>query len=418
MANMMMISDPMTASGRTLHDAPPHPAAVHDEYSRVRMGAAEDSAPELLSALAEDGSVLVRTAVALNRSTPDRANRALTGDCDERVRMVLVRKLTALLPSLSRSEHQSLAQNAWDNLTVLAHDEAERVRGLVADLVKDLPQAPHTLILDLAHDPSFVVSDPVLRLSPVLTDTDLLALLHAPPAAHTVRSIASRPSLDETVCDAIVACADHAAIRQLLSNRSASIREATLDGLVEKAVTQLDWHKPLVCRAGLSARSLHLLGNFVSDHLIAELTARTDLDPAALAPLRARIAQPSHPQGAAPCGRAWGNEPAPAASHAWRSETALIEAIRLGDTKRIVVMIAAAAGVTLEVVERGAKLRSAKAAVSLLWKGGFSMRPAAAIQAMLFNLTPEAILRANAEGGFPLSEAEMRWQIAFLAREA
>jgi hypothetical protein len=36
---------------------------------------------------------------------------------------------------------------------------------------------------------------------------------------------------------------------------------------------------------------------------------------------------------------------------------------------------------------------------------------------LLARLPPDTILHASANGGFPLSQAEMRWQIEFMTRE-
>ncbi len=394
-----------------------------DERARVRLGSADTTSPEVLQMLAADESVLVRSAVALNRGTPTAADSCLTRDPDERVRLVLAGKLAALLPSLSDDEQAGLAQRAWDNLTLLVRDEAERVRAMVADLVKEMPDVPHRMILEMARDASLVVSDPVLRLSPALTQEDLLTLLSAPPAPHTVRCIAHRPALNETLCDAIVATADDDAIRCLLSNQSAAIRESTLDGLVTRAAQHVDWQEPLVRRPVLSPRSVKLLAGFVADRLLGMLATRTDLEPAAIGPLREqlqrRMAQePKARPTPMVAERSWTAETKQGSGDSWRSEAALIEAIRLGESKRVVMMLAAASGVAIEAVQHAAKLRNAKAAVSLLWKGGFTMRPAPAVQATLFNLAPADILRAEPDGGFPLSEEEMRWQATFLTRDA
>ena len=55
------------------------------------------------------------------------------------------------------------------------------MRVVIADCVKAMPDAPRELILQLAHDTALAVCDPVVRLSPLLTDADLLALLATPP---------------------------------------------------------------------------------------------------------------------------------------------------------------------------------------------------------------------------------------------
>jgi hypothetical protein len=79
-------------------------------------------------------------------------------------------------------------------------------------------------------------------------------------------------------------------------------------------------------------------------------------------------------------------------------------------------MLALAADMPVAAVEHAARLRSGRAAVSLLWKAGFSMRMAGPVQAAVFGLSPDAALAASAEGGFPLSETEMTAQWGALGR--
>src|SRR5689334_10597611 len=118
-----------------------------------------------------------------------------------------------------------------------------------------MPNAPKKLILRLARDTSMSVAEPVIRLSPLLTSEDLLALLASVPCAETVSAIARRPNLTEAVSDAIATRADTEAIRALLANRSALIREVTLDSLIAQAARYAEWHEPLVHRPALPARA-------------------------------------------------------------------------------------------------------------------------------------------------------------------
>ena len=55
-----------------------------------------------------------------------------------------------------------------------------------------------------------------------------------------------------------------------------------------------------------------------------------------------------------------------------------------------------------------------KALVSLVWKAGFSMRAALAVQAVLAELGPGQLLGAGPGGAFPLAPEEMRFQLEFL----
>src|SRR5271157_314000 len=135
------------------------------EAARVRLGASAATSPEVLQSLADDPSVVVRAALALNEATPPTATRALARDADERVRVLLARRLAGLLPSLSATDQARLQHDTWETLTSLVADEAVRVRAAIADVVKDMPEAPRKLILRLAQDTALPVSEPVIRFS-------------------------------------------------------------------------------------------------------------------------------------------------------------------------------------------------------------------------------------------------------------
>ena len=201
-----------------------------DMAARVRLGASPQTAPELLLALAADPAVTVRAAVAMNAAAPCKVDQLLARDADERVRTLLARKLGSLIPSLPAEERDRLQGQALATLTQLVADEAVRVRSAIADAVKEMPDAPRDLILKLAYDSAMTVCDPVIRLSPLLTAEDLLALLSARPSTATATAVASRPGLSETIADAVAATSDTGAITALLANSSAAIREATQVG--------------------------------------------------------------------------------------------------------------------------------------------------------------------------------------------
>src|SRR6185312_6062256 len=141
----------------------------------------------------------------------------------------------------------------------------------------------------LAHDTELPVAEPVIRFSPLLTEQDLLALLTEAPHHATIISVARRPHLNEAVCDRIAATANVSAIRVLLSNQSAAIREATLDALITSAAEHIEWHEPLVRRPKLPAGSARKLAEIVADHLLEVLANRGDLDAGLLGELRARL---------------------------------------------------------------------------------------------------------------------------------
>jgi uncharacterized protein (DUF2336 family) len=397
-------------------------AVPKDEAARVRLGAGAATKADVLIDLSNDTSVTVRAALALNTAAPPRVNEVLAADSDERVRILLARKLTALVPGLSAAEHARLHQETWDTLKALVADEAVRVRAIIAEAVKELPDAPRGLIRQLAHDTEKSVFEPVIRLSPLLTTEDLLTLVAMAPAAGTVLAVAHRAELDPVVSDAIAASADGTAIRALLANPSAQIREATLDVLVARSVNHPDWHEPLVRRPSLPPRAAHMLSELLATHLLAELATRADLPPSLAEELRRRIAvrlAPVPEPPTAPLDTTAEDALAQARATAARGELVeetLLAAARRGETRYAAALLALAADTSVSVVDRASSLRSAKGLVSLVWKAGFTMQVAVALQTLLARLAPEAVLTAGQSGGFPLAVEEMRWQLDFLGR--
>ncbi len=395
---------------------------ITDERTRVRVAASPATPPEILDLLARDRSLMVRAAVATNDAIPLGAAGALARDADEHVRAVVARRLGALAPWLAADEQAALASEAQEALAALAADEAVRVRAALAEVVKEMPLAPRALILALAHDPEDSVSEPVIRFSPLLTDQDLLLLLAAPPASGTALAVARRPDLTEPVSDAVAATASVDAIGALLANGSAAIRETTLDALIARAATHVDWHEPLVRRPALSPQSTIKLSRIVAAHHLELLAHRADLSPAIAADLASRLAEqlPAVVRTGGG-GIAWLQRDAePARGSPEReavvSEAMLLHAARRGEAALTERLLAAAAEVSVEVVRRAAFLRSAKGLLSLVWKAGFSMEAAGPVQALLARLAPGALLGPDAGGGFPLTREEMRWQLDFLAR--
>lgn len=376
-----------------------------DEASRVRLSARPETAPEVLHGLAADPSVTVRATLAMNPTLPGGTAALLARDPDERVRALLARKLGALAPTLSGDAQARLRRETLEALTALAEDEAERVRAVIAEAVKDLPDVPRDMVLSLARDPAMTVCEPVIRFSPLLTTDDLLTLVTAAPSVAAPLAVARRAEIGPDVSEALVSHGGEDVILALLMNQSAQIREATLDALAERSAHHPSWHGPLVNRPALSEAAVRTLSRIVADHFLSVLAARGDLTGAAANLLRARVTE-----------RLNRTEARPPEDHAKPGEADLMAAARDGDARKAAALLAVAAGVPPPVVRRAVTLRSAKGLVSLVWKAGFSMRTAYTLQLLLARISPAAALKAGPGDSFPLSVREMRWQIDFLSR--
>lgn len=404
-------------------------AAAHDtlsgsaaeEAGRVRQGINAATPADILTRLATDPSVRVRAALALNPGAPPATFGLLAHDADARVRALLAARLASLTPQLDAGAQSQLYQQAMAALTLLVEDEVVRVRAAIAEAVKDVPDAPRDLVLRLTRDSAIEVSEPVILLSPLLTQGDLLELLASAGSPAVALAVARRPHLTEAVSDVIARSSDAEAIRLLLSNTSAQIREATLDALIADAVEHVAWHAPLVRRPDLSPRAAQGLSRIVTDALVAELAERADLGPTVTQALRERLAR----TGSAPL--AMPHSGGPSLADALSQARTLAEAGQLteatmlavsarGEVRLAAAMLAVAAEVPYALVDRAASLRSAKGLASLAWKAGFSMRTAVALQSLLARLGPNALMAPGPGGTYPLTIEEMRWQIEFLAR--
>ena len=131
----------------------------------------------------------------LNPAAPPAVLGVLVHDADERVRALLARKLAALAPCLTETEQLRLSQQVIEALRCLVGDTAVRVRAAIAAVLKDMPNAPRELVLRLARDTQIEVSEPVIRLSPLLVEADLLSLLAASSAPLVALAVARRPPL-------------------------------------------------------------------------------------------------------------------------------------------------------------------------------------------------------------------------------
>jgi uncharacterized protein (DUF2336 family) len=383
--------------------------------ARAALAADPKAPPEALYYLAGDGDAEVRRAVAANPATPPHSYAVLAADDAQAVRAALAGRLAVLAPGLPEAQQDRLAQMAWSALAQLAADTVAEIRATIAEAVKDLPAAPRSLVLALAADRDIRVADPVIRLSPLLTEADLLALVDAPSLRETLAAVARRPAISEAVADALVAAGDPVAVVTLLRNPTAAIRESTLDALVVQAAEQTAWQEPLVRRPALPPRAALALAAFVAEALLAPLAARADLPPAVAAQLRAAVA--TRLAGA----RRTGESIEDAASRASLLEqsgalddAALLRAAQAGDAAFAAAALALRSGLPRSTVDRAIATRCAKAVAGMCRQARLAAPVAEAVAALLVPGPPgEAQVAPDLVG-----DGELRWRVDALARAA
>lgn len=372
-----------------------------------------DAGADVLDYLAVHGGVATRRAVAANVAAPHDANRFLSDDEDDDVRAELARKIARLMPDLSRGEARDVRAIAIEMLEKLARDQAPRVRAILSEEIKHLDCVPKPVVDALARDVEEIVAHPILEYSPLLSDADLIEIIAGAKAERVLAAIARRKPVSADISDAIVGSLDIPAVAALLANPHATIREQTMEKLVESAQAVDSWHEPLTLRAELSARTMRRLASFVGTALLEALTARCGLDEETRIylnrRLRTRLQTYESDTGMQNAAR----EIISAGQNGCVNDEYLEGVAEAGNKEAVIFALASLAQVPISTVRRIIDARSAKAIVALVWRARLSMRIAFKIQSFVMKLIPDTILAARDGKGYPLTEEEMLWQLNY-----
>ncbi len=434
---------------------------AHDGNSGERRGLAErgDVRPEILYYLASDPDTEVRRKIARNHQAPRHADLLLASDDKPEVRTDVARKIADITVKLAGGERNNIYHLTMEALEIMARDQLARVRVILAEALKDCPEAPVEIMERLARDRDIEVAQPVLENSPVLSEEFLLNVIGSDPVQGALSAIARRVVLGENVAEAIVYNGDAEAIAELLGNDSAQIREETLDRIVDQASGQPTWHKPLVYRPDLHAEAAGRIAEIVAAPLLADLRKRTDLDETAISSIkeivlrrvksddfsaanllqedsaivgRLTTTDSSAPENQVPesdrkrSAKADGPPEGPEESVVSKrvsqmylndelNEHEISSALASGGQEFVIDAVALMSKTPIDVVSRAISMGSSKAIVALCWKADMSMRLATRIQMQLAKIPPRDVLRATASNEFPLSPDEMRWQLEFIS---
>jgi uncharacterized protein (DUF2336 family) len=408
-------------------------AAKGSDEERRNLAQHEDLEPEILYYFATDKSADVRKAVAINRGTPLQADRILADDSDEDVRIELAHKIGRLVPELDPKENQRLAEMVIEILEILARDEMPRVRAIIAEELKYADNVPKSMVMQLASDLEDIVAAPILEYSPLLNQADLLELLARGMRTRKVIALAKRRNLDEAVADALVAKNDLHAIGALVANKGAKISAKAFDVIAEKAEMNNDWHNAMVYRDDLPLRTILRIATFVSASLMEALISRNrqskDVVEALRKAVRDRIergdvpglekvliAESAEPPTIAQAPAKSGGDPVVQRVKKDReagllTEASLARALEKNDQDYVKAALIELSDLPSKTVNQMLGTRTAKATLAIAWKCGFSMKMAIRLQIELAKVARNDVMRAGADGGYPMSEADLDWYV-------
>lgn len=165
---------------------------------------------------------------------------------------------------------------AHEILGYLVHDVALNVREALSRCLNDNPEAPRSIVLQLARDID-QVAIPVLECSTVLTDEDLVGLVYYGSPAKQC-AIAGRAQVRAPVSEALALKGDRSAVLTLIGNSGAVINEAAATMLVQRYADDADVAAPLVQRGELPALLVERLIAMVSEQMREYLIAHHEVD--------------------------------------------------------------------------------------------------------------------------------------------
>jgi uncharacterized protein (DUF2336 family) len=397
-----------------------------DTSVRQALAARSDLEPEILFYLARDPDAGVRRIVAANTTAPEKASLLLAADEDGDVRVDLADRVGRIVPGLSHDDHDKAWRTVHQVLILLARDQLPRVRRALSEALKSLPNAPHDVVRTLALDHEATVAAPVLEFSPVLTDEDLKEVIRSSPMTAQLVAISRRINVGEEVSMAIVGAGNVDAITALLKNESAQIREETLDAIIDAAPRQLTWHEPLVHRRHLNTKAALRIAEFVAHALVQTLAQRSDLDKETTATLGKmvleKLRRDDERSGLSPDDPDLVLDPS-ALSAAKRQIEALAQNNRLkpdyvmrqlaadGSLSLVVAALAHMADLPIAAVADVVRTASAKGMLAVAWAADFTAEDAVQLQMKVARVTPDAVIKPRAGGGFDATEAELEWQL-------
>lgn len=132
-------------------------------------------------------------------------------------------------------EPSDLAKAHYGEIAVhsLSHLESTD-RKDYADQIAAVPSLPREVAVTLASDSDSDVARLVLKLSPVLSDTDLAAIAVSQSQAHLV-AIAERARLSEGLTDILVQRGDRDVLQTVSANQGAAFSEGGFDKLLQRS---------------------------------------------------------------------------------------------------------------------------------------------------------------------------------------
>ncbi|MBL28625.1 MAG: hypothetical protein CMM50_13850, partial [Rhodospirillaceae bacterium] len=166
---------------------------------------------------------------------------------------------------------------AADILLRLVRDVEVRLRWELASRLATREDAPPSLIVTLASDDEIEVARPLLTESPLLSDAELIRIIHEKSQGHRL-AIARRKAISTAVSGSLAQSGETEVVVTLIENGGAVLDEATMALLVEQSQWEVAYREPLIHREELPKALARRLYRWVGKPLKDYIRGRYNLD--------------------------------------------------------------------------------------------------------------------------------------------
>jgi uncharacterized protein (DUF2336 family) len=192
-------------------------------------------------------------------------------------------------PDLLSDAEMQIAEQIF---RLLMQDSVVRVRRAMAESLQDNPHIPHDIARTLASDLE-AVATPMLTMSSVLQDSDLVEIINHSEEIWRYLAIARRENLSESVSGSLVGTQVNEVIKEVLDNPTARISEQSFFQIVEQAKSDQGIIERMIARGSLPVAAVERLTHFVSEEMLRALKERCKAVDAEQLEARAREAEES-----------------------------------------------------------------------------------------------------------------------------
>lgn len=176
-------------------------------------------------------------------------------------------------PTLTRRERGLM----HDILQQTIRETEMSLRKVLSEKLAVDENVPRSLAKILAND-EIEVAFPILSLSDALLDEDLIEIVHKRSVEYQL-AVSKRPTVSESVSDAIVERGNEDVIASLLLNPNSKISSTTVEYLVEESRRMTTLQEPILRREDLDPALGERMFGWVSSALQQYIMDNYDLDP-------------------------------------------------------------------------------------------------------------------------------------------